>query len=67
VDRLEGFVLLWKRGETILAVGERVINFVDSRTSVLAVRIFMCSAPAPQQISILKVANFIRSNVFALV
>jgi hypothetical protein len=37
VDRLEGFVLLWKRGETILAVGERVINPIESRASILTV------------------------------
>jgi hypothetical protein len=37
VDRLEGFVLLWKRGETILAVGERVINPIESRAAILTV------------------------------
>jgi len=34
VDQLEGFVLLWKKGDTILSVGERLISFVDARTSI---------------------------------
>jgi hypothetical protein len=34
---VEGFVLLWKRGETILAVGERVINPIESRAAILTV------------------------------
>lgn len=35
VDKLEGFVLLWKRGETIISVGKR-ISFPDNRAQILS-------------------------------
>ena len=34
VDELEGFVLLWKRGETILSVGKQVIDPQETRCVV---------------------------------
>jgi len=36
VDELEGFVLLWKRGETILSVGKQVIDPQETRARIVA-------------------------------
>eukprot|EP00088_Acartia_fossae_P020868 TRINITY_DN22382_c0_g1_i5.p1 TRINITY_DN22382_c0_g1~~TRINITY_DN22382_c0_g1_i5.p1 ORF type:complete len:460 (+),score=82.85 TRINITY_DN22382_c0_g1_i5:76-1455(+) len=34
VDKLDGFVVLWKRGETIISVENRVISFPDNRAKI---------------------------------
>lgn len=38
VDKLEAFVIMWKRGEKILSVGENLIDSADSRCRVRSVR-----------------------------
>lgn len=35
VNRLEGFVLLWKKGEDIITVGNQVINKADARLQLI--------------------------------
>jgi len=35
VNRLEGFVLLWKKGEDFIAVGDRIVNPTDPRLQLI--------------------------------
>merc|ERR1712038_1636492 len=35
VNRLEGFVLLWKKGEDFVAVGDRIVNPTDPRLQLI--------------------------------
>lgn len=35
VNRLEGFVLLWKKGDDFVAVGDRIVNPSDARLQLV--------------------------------